>query len=172
VNDAAALMLTLDPEREGLRALLRKGRKLPAIAVEIGTTAATLEVFLTAGAGITPHLRAAVARLLARSVARMAVPAPAPAPATPSTRNGMKLNARSLKCTVVLDPAELVEPAGNASRINLQIAVGSKSFTADVATKSIRKARATIVEHGVDQVALVLQGRLDGTAIVEAGLVA
>jgi hypothetical protein len=36
----------------------------------------------------------------------------------------------------------------------------------------LRKAKATIAEHGADQVALILQGKLDGNAVMEAGLVA
>jgi ribosomal protein S3 len=45
--------------------------------------------------------------------------------------------------------------------------------TADVAAKAIRKAKATIAEHGADGVALLVQGKLNGSnEVVEAGLVA
>jgi hypothetical protein len=54
----------------------------------------------------------------------------------------------------------------------LTIAVAGRTVTADVAAKALRKAKATIAEHGVEQVALILQGKLDGNAVLEAGLVA
>jgi hypothetical protein len=52
----------------------------------------------------------------------------------------------------------------------LQACVGRR-LTADIATKSLRKAKAMIIEHGVDAVAAILQGKLEGNSVVEAGLV-
>ena len=76
----------------------------------------------------------------------------------------MRLNARALKCTVVLDAAGLVDP-GSSARVVLQIAVaGGRTVTADVASKSVRKCKATIAEHGVDKTVLLIQGRLEGNA--------
>jgi hypothetical protein len=83
----------------------------------------------------------------------------------------MKLNARALKVSAVLDPLGLRDP-GSASRVVLEIAVNGKTYTADVSSKSVRKARVTIAENGADDVALLVQGKLEGASIVEAGLVA
>jgi hypothetical protein len=85
--------------------------------------------------------------------------------------------ARKLKITAVLDAAPFVQmgvPADNVpSRMVLTVAVGGRTVTADLATKSIRKAVKTLVEHGAENVALVLQGALAAdNSIEEAGLVA
>ena len=55
----------------------------------------------------------------------------------------MKLSARALKVSAVLEPSGLRDPGG-ASRVTLEIAVGGKTYSADIASKSIRKCRATI----------------------------
>ena len=81
----------------------------------------------------------------------------------------MKLSARSLKVTAVLDPAGLRDP-GNSSRV-MEIAVGGRTFTADIAAKSARKCRAAIAEHGPEKCVLLIQGRLEGNAIAKAGIV-
>ena len=159
-------------ERENIRAALR-GRRLPALAAlarELGVDTLAIEAFVNGGANITPKLLADLARILARSR-----PAPPGKPVTTpiSTRNTMRLTARALKCTLTLDAKELVDPGG-AARVSLQISVaGGRTVTADVASKSVRKCRAVIAEHGADNVALVLQGKLmdDGT-VSEARLVA
>jgi hypothetical protein len=82
-------------------------------------------------------------------------------------------SARSLKCTLVLNAAELAaqaDPVG--ARVMLAVEVVGQTLAADIAAKALRKAKATIAEHGADQVALILQGKLDGNAVLEAGLVA
>ena len=43
-------------------------------------------------------------------------------------------------------------------------------MTAEIAAKSLRKAQTAIREAGADNLALVLQGRLTGDTIAEAGL--
>jgi hypothetical protein len=47
-----------------------------------------------------------------------------------------------------------------------------RRVTADLNAKSVRKAVATISEHGPDGVAVIIQGKLVGDAITEAGIVA
>ena len=67
------------------------------------------------------------------------------------------LNARALKCTVVLDPAEvaqIVAPDGKP-RTLIAIRLPDRRVSADLNAKSVRKAVATI-----------------GDAITEAGIVA
>ena len=69
------------------------------------------------------------------------------------------LTARSLKATLVLEPAQLAE-------------VDGRTVTTDIAAKSARKALAAIREHGADGVMAILQGKLGkGDVLLEAGLV-
>jgi hypothetical protein len=85
----------------------------------------------------------------------------------------VRLNAKALKVTMVLNPAEVAAvPAPATSRVKLSIDVDGRCVTADIASKSLRKAQATIAEHGADNVAAILQGKLQGNTVVEAGLVA
>jgi hypothetical protein len=84
------------------------------------------------------------------------------------------LNARALKCTVVLDSVEvtqLVAPDGQP-RVVVEIQLPDRRVTADVAAKSVRRALATIAEHGPDVVAVIIQGKLVGDTIADAGLMA
>jgi hypothetical protein len=86
------------------------------------------------------------------------------------------LTTRALKCTVLLDPAEvealvLVEGMPRV-QLNVRTADGSRTVTADIAAKAVRKAQAVIAEHGTDGVAALLQGKLGtGDVLLEAGLV-
>ena len=86
------------------------------------------------------------------------------------------LTTRGLKCTVLLDPAEveslaLVEGLPRV-QLNIRTADG-RTVIADIAAKSVRKVQATIAEHGTDGVAALLQGKLGkGDVLLEAGLVA
>ena len=86
------------------------------------------------------------------------------------------LTTRALKCTVVLDPAELESLAlvEGIPRVQLNIRTADgRTVTADIAAKAVRKARAVIAEHGVTGVAAFLQGKLGkGDVLLEAGLVA
>jgi hypothetical protein len=85
--------------------------------------------------------------------------------------------ARKLKITAVLDAAPFVKmgvPPDNApSRTSLTVAVGGRTVTADIATKSVRKAVKQLLEHGAENVALVLQGALTAdNRVEEAGITA
>jgi hypothetical protein len=86
----------------------------------------------------------------------------------------LTLNARALKITVPLDAMEvrtLPDPGGQA-RCQLAITCEGKVYTADIATKSIRKAKSTIAANGVENVFAMIQGKLKGSEITDAGLVA
>jgi hypothetical protein len=83
------------------------------------------------------------------------------------------LNARSLKCTVVLDPADVVAiPVKDGlPRVLLRIRLPDRTVTANLAAKSVRRAQAAVREHGVDGVAAMIQGKLvAGDVMQEAGL--
>ena len=85
-----------------------------------------------------------------------------------------RLTARALKVTVPLDAAEIAAlpaPDGQA-RSRLAITCEGKIYAADIATKSLRKAKATIAASGVGNVFALVQGKLKDNEIVECGLVA
>ena len=84
------------------------------------------------------------------------------------------LNSRALKCTVVLDPAEvaqIVAPDGKP-RVVIDIRLPDRRVSVDLNAKSVRKVLATISEHGPDGVAVIVQGKLVGDTITEAGIMA
>jgi hypothetical protein len=84
------------------------------------------------------------------------------------------LNARALKVTVVLDPAEaaqLVAPDGRP-RVAIDIRLPDRRVTAELNAKSVRRALAVISEHGPDSVSVIVQGKLVGDTITEAGIMA
>ena len=86
----------------------------------------------------------------------------------------LTLSARALKISVPLDVAEvaaLPEPGGQA-RSQLAITCEGKSYTADIATKALRKAKAVIAASGAENVFVMVQGKLRNNEITECGLVA
>jgi hypothetical protein len=180
-------MSTDIPEQERVRALLR-GKHVPsvmALAGETGAPAATIEMFIVGKAYITAELLDGLAKILARGP-----PPPRKAnsvpnawrssnrqsiPAVSDTRSVMKLTARTLKCTAVLDASELAAlSVPDTTRVTLQVTVaGGRVVTCDVASKSIRKCKAVISEHGASNVALIVQGKMgNGNEVLEAGLTA
>jgi hypothetical protein len=84
------------------------------------------------------------------------------------------LNARAMKVTVVLDPAEVAEiiARDGQPRVAIAIRLPDRRVTADLNAKSVRRALATITEHGPDGVSVVVQGKLVGDIITEAGIMA
>jgi|SRR5581483_4156722 len=83
------------------------------------------------------------------------------------------LTAKSLKVTLVLNPAEVLTlsaPDGKP-RCIVRIDVAGRTLTADLNAKSVRKAIATIRESGAENVACILQGKLEARDVLaEAGL--
>src|SRR5258706_10134111 len=86
--------------------------------------------------------------------------------------------ARKLKVTCVIDAAAFRAtfpdpfPDWAPPRVEIQIAIDGRTYTADIASKSVRKAVKVLGEHGADNVALLVQGTLLGNRIEECGLVA
>jgi hypothetical protein len=82
---------------------------------------------------------------------------------------------RALKATIVLNSAEIAAlrvPDGQP-RTTLWIKVAGRDVSAEIATKSLRKAIATIREAGVDGCVAMIQGKLGpGNVVLECGLVA
>ncbi len=83
-----------------------------------------------------------------------------------------ELSAKALKVTLVLEPKEVAAlPDPSTARVVLKVHAGSQVVRADIASKGLRKAKATIIEHGEDSPPVILQGKLEaGGIIVEAGL--
>lgn len=86
----------------------------------------------------------------------------------------INLTGRALKVAIALDPVEMakVSLSDNQARVDLRVAAGNRLIRADVAAKAVRKAIAVIQEHGPDNVALILQGKLVADKVEEAGVVA
>jgi hypothetical protein len=86
----------------------------------------------------------------------------------------LAVTARALKVIAVLDAAvvaTLPTPDGQARSV-LAIDCAGKIYSADIATKSLRKAKIAIAANGAANVFVMVQGRLHGSAIVDCGLVA
>ena len=77
-----------------------------------------------------------------------------------------------LKVVAVLNAAELldIEVPDGKPRFVLTIRLPDGAVTADLAAKSVRRAIAMVREHGPEAVAAIVQGRLSGSLIAEAGL--
>jgi hypothetical protein len=84
------------------------------------------------------------------------------------------VNARTIKVTLPLDAAAVaILPAPDGQpRSKLIISCEGRNYTADVAAKSLRKVKATIVANGVENVFVMVQGKLKNNEIIEAGIVA
>jgi hypothetical protein len=84
------------------------------------------------------------------------------------------LTARSVKVVIPLDPKELAGLAAHEGqpRTLLTLRLPDRTLSVDIATKSLRRAIAMIREHGADQTTAIIQGKLVGDAVTEAGLVA
>jgi hypothetical protein len=174
--------MQLADEHELRQALLARARargaerlSLAVVARRIDVPVTVLEAFVS-GANLPRETLAALPTILISEV-RQAPQKPAGASNRPSGHRDevmdKTLTGRALKVTIVLDPIELAAMADpTTARVALRICVADRVVVADVAGKSLRKARATIAEFGVDNVAVIIQGKLVGDAVIEAGLVA
>ena len=89
----------------------------------------------------------------------------------------LSTTARKLKVTAIVDATPFVAlriiPDNAPPRTDLTIAIDGRTITADLATRSVRKAVKTLTDNGRDNVVLVLQGVLTASSrIEEAGIVA
>ncbi len=83
------------------------------------------------------------------------------------------LSAKSLKATLVLAPNEVIALAApdGTPRCIVRVNVAGRTVVADLNAKSVRKAVAAIRAAGPDNVACILQGKLDANdQLAEAGL--
>jgi hypothetical protein len=85
----------------------------------------------------------------------------------------LTLTARALKITIPLDAAEIARlRAPDETRVLLAINCEGKTYTADITTKSLRKAKGVISANRAENVFAMVQGKLRGNEIIECGLVA
>jgi hypothetical protein len=83
---------------------------------------------------------------------------------------------RKLKVTAVIDSAPLAAlkaiPDNAPPRCELVVKVDGQNFTADISSKTLRKAVRTLTESGIANCTCIIQGTLAGNdRIEEAGLV-
>ena len=88
----------------------------------------------------------------------------------------LKLHAKALKATVVLDAAALVGlvvPNGKPKFPVVVEAAGlnGRVLKAELNAKSLRRCVTAIQTAGPESVAVVLSGRLEGDTLAEAGMV-
>jgi hypothetical protein len=78
-----------------------------------------------------------------------------------------------LKVVAMLDAAALAKLAVPATaRVELTVATpDGTAYAVDLAAKSLRKAQSTLAEHGAENCVALIQGKLSGARIAEAGLV-
>jgi hypothetical protein len=88
---------------------------------------------------------------------------------SPGPGGRLRLSAKSLKVTLVVDGTVLADyTVPERDRPRVTIAAGGRTVTAELNPKSLRKAIATIREHGAEAVAVVLQGNLGPGDVLEA----
>jgi hypothetical protein len=77
-----------------------------------------------------------------------------------------------LKVVAAVNAAELldIEVPDSKPRFVLTIRLPDRTVTADLAAKSVRRAITMVREYGPEAVAAIVQGRLSGSQIAEAGL--
>src|SRR4051812_43355676 len=98
-----------------------------------------------------------------------------PPPAVRGRHGRLRLGAKALKVTLVLDPNEIAQ-IGNldgAPPQRFEVRVAGRCVTGELRAKGLRRAQALIAEHGADKVAVIVQGKLEeGDVLGEAGIVA
>jgi hypothetical protein len=99
-------------------------------------------------------------------------PAPEPLPAAAAPKGSIVLSSKAIKATLTLDAAELIAAprAPEADRVTLCITVDNRILRTDIASKSWRKALATIRAGEPNGFACILQGKLSSGSLIEAGL--
>lgn len=103
---------------------------------------------------------------------------PPQAQPAPAEQSGVAtVTARNIKITLVLNTAEAataLQPfATTDKRIPMTVMVEGRRLKADFAPKAVRKVLGAIQEHGLDGIAILIQGKLgSGDHVLEAGLMA
>jgi sRNA-binding protein len=93
----------------------------------------------------------------------------------PTSSTGTKAQAKSLKVTLVIDPATLpdMDTAG-LKKVPLEIVIANGDLTAttEINSKSYRKALSSIAEYGAENCTAIIQGSMKQYGVIDdAGLV-
>ena len=91
----------------------------------------------------------------------------------PDASTRFRLNARTIKISVLLDPAEIgaIEVPHGVACVIAAVTVAGRTLRADLNAKSLRRAARFIGEFGGQAVTVMLTGRLEpGDLVAEAGL--
>jgi hypothetical protein len=88
-----------------------------------------------------------------------------------------RITARNIRITVILDTAAVMAALQRFEHSNertpIVVTVAGRTLKADFPPRAVRRALATIREHGADDTVVLVQGKLgQGDSIEEAGLVA
>jgi hypothetical protein len=88
--------------------------------------------------------------------------------------NSSTITARSVKVTIPLDPAAVLGLAvkDGQARVKFTVTHDSGALRADVSSKSVRKVQAAVRANGVENVIVLLQGKLGHGEVLECGLTA
>jgi hypothetical protein len=86
----------------------------------------------------------------------------------------VKLQGRAIKVSIMLDPTGLIGvtvPNGQ-SRFPLTVEAGGLALQVELSAKSVRRACSMVAEDGPAAVGVLLQGKLVGNRIEDAGIAA
>jgi hypothetical protein len=90
-----------------------------------------------------------------------------------SSMTKLSVTARAVKVSIPLDATAIaILPVPSQERVELVVDCDGARYTANIATKSLRKAKSTISANGAEKVFVMLQGKLKNNEIIECGLVA
>ena len=85
----------------------------------------------------------------------------------------LALTARTVKVSIPLGPAVVgALPIPDGERTDLGINCDGKLYTANIATKSLRKVKTAVAANGAEAMFVTLQGKLKGDKIIECGITA
>jgi hypothetical protein len=127
--------------------------------------------------GASPAMVEAEARLRTETMradeARSRAAAVRSAQANLDSGYGLRLFGKALKVAVVVDPAVLAGlEVPHRPQTPFTVEVGGRVLKGSLNSKTLRRTIATIAERGVDGVAVLVQGRLVGERLDEAGIAA
>jgi hypothetical protein len=94
-----------------------------------------------------------------------------------STRPPAVVSARSVKVSLVLDPAQVLEALTPFAAVETRIAVAidtpDRRLEADFAPRAVRRVLAAVAEYGIGNITVLIQGRLGaGDRVLEPALLA
>jgi hypothetical protein len=88
--------------------------------------------------------------------------------------NSTTIAARTVKVTIPLDPAAVLGLAvkDGQARVKFMVTHDSGALRADVSAKSVRRVQAAVRANGVENMLVLLQGKLGRGEVLECGLTA